>query len=326
MKESKVKKVFWENLPKGFHHRRIGTKKIGIECFVWKGEPGEVVLVNGSTHGDEYEGPTFLMSLVNTWRPLNLRGTVVVVPILNEEAFKAGVRCRPDDGKDLSRVFPGKANGSSTEQLANLCLNELVRHSNYWFDFHSAGSFNEIAQFVGYYTHPNRKVNAAQEKMAACFDRYWRWASPALPGRTASAAHKLNIPFNYTESRGAGFIMSKDLKMLRDGFFEFLKRFNFIKGKKRKLRRQPARISNRAQETFLQTTHLAPATGLLRLKVKVRDTIKKGQIIGHVYPLDGSPVKSIKAENSGKVAVLNLKGTTLKGGPTVTIAPIKGKI
>ena len=176
------------------------------------------------------------------------------------------------------------------------------------------------------YTHANRKVNDTQEKMAACFDRYWCWASPDLPGRTASAAHELNVPFNYTECRGAGGILSKDLEMLRDGFFEFLKRFNFIKGKKRKLRRQPRRISNRAQETYLQTTHLAPASGLLRLKVKVRDTIKKGQIIGHVYPLDGAPVKSIKAENSGKVVVLNRKGTTQKGGPTVTIAPIKGKI
>jgi len=326
MKQSKAKKAFWENLPEGFHHRRIGTKKIGIECFVWKGEPGEVVLVNGSTHGDEYEGPTFLMSLVNTWRPRNLRGTVVAIPTLNEGAFKEGTRFRPDDGKDLSRVFPGKSNGSSTERLANLCLNELVRHSNYWFDFHSAGTYNEIAQFVGFYTHPNRKVNKAQEQMAACFDRYWCWASPYLPGRTASAAHELDIPFNYTESRGAGGILSKDLEMLRDGFFEFLKRFNFIKGKKRKLRRQPTRISKLANEAFLQTTHRAPASGLLRLTVKVRDTVKKGQIIGHVYPLNGSPAKSIKAEYSGAVVVLNIKGTTQKGGPTVTITPIKGKI
>ena len=326
MKRPKIKKAFWDNLPKGFHHHRIGTKEIGIECFVWKGDPGEVVFVNGSTHGDEYEGPTFLMSLVNTWRPRNLRGTVVAIPVLNEGAFKEGTRCRPDDGKDLSRVFPGKKNGSPTEKLANLCLNELIRYSDYWFDFHSAGTYCEIAQFIGYYTHSNSKVNKVQKEMAACFDRYWCWAAPYLPGRTASAAHELNIPFNYTESRGGGGIMSKDLKMLRDGFFEFLKRFKFIKGKMRKLRRQPIRISRQANEAFLQTTHLSPASGLLRLNVKVRDNVIKGQIIGHVFPLDGSSAKSIKAENSGKVSVLNIRGTARKGDPTVTITPIKEKI
>ncbi len=321
-----MKKAFWESLPKGFHHRRMGTRKIGFECFVWKGDPGEVVLANGSTHGDEYEGPIFLMSLVNTWRPLNLRGTVIIIPILNEGAFKAGTRCRPDDEKDLSRVFPGKSKGSSTERLANLCLNELIRHINYWFDFHSAGPINEIAQFVGYYTHPNRKVNEAQEKMAACFDRYWHWAAPYLPGRTASAAHELNVPFNYTESRGGGGVLNEDLAIHKEGFFEFLKRFNFIKGKKRKLRRQTIRISDRAEEAHLQTTHLSPASGLLRLNVKVRDRVKKGQIIGHVYPLDGAPAKSIKAENSGTVVVLHRRGTTQKGGVTVTIVPLKGRI
>ena len=47
MKRPKIKKAFWANLPKGFHHHRIGTKEIGIECFVWKGDPGEVVFANG---------------------------------------------------------------------------------------------------------------------------------------------------------------------------------------------------------------------------------------------------------------------------------------
>ena len=94
----------------------------------------------------------------------------------------------------------------------------------------------------------------------------------------------------------------------------------------RKLRRQPIRISRQANEAFLQTTHLSPASGLLRLNVKVRDNVIKGQIIGHVFPLDGSSAKSIKAENSGKVSVLNIRGTAQKGDPTVTITPIKEKI
>ena len=62
--------------------------------------------------------------------------------------------------------------------------------------------------------------------MAACFDKYWCWAAPYLPGRTASAAYELNIPFIYTEGQGGGGILPKDVKILSEGFFEFLKRFD----------------------------------------------------------------------------------------------------
>ena len=322
----KVGESFWENLSPGFHHRRIGTKKVGFESYVWKGEPGPVVLANGGTHGDEYEGPTFLMSLVRSWRPKKLRGTVVIVPVLNEAAFMAGLRCHPTDGKNLARSFPGKPGGSPVDRLANIFLKEAIRHSDYYFDFHSAGVLYEIAPWVGYMTHPNRKVNEAQKKMAACFDEYWCWAAPYISGRTASAAYESNIPFIYTEGQGGGGILEKDIKIIKDGFFEFLKRFGFIKGKKRKLRNQKKRTSKTAEETFLQIHHKAPVTGILNLSVKLKAAVKKDQILGYVDPLGNSRRKEVKAEMTGKVVFLRRKASIKKGEAILAIAPIAGKL
>src|SRR6195952_1250206 len=45
-------------LPEGFHQRRIARDGVGFEAYIWRGAPGPVLLVNGATHGDEYEGPT----------------------------------------------------------------------------------------------------------------------------------------------------------------------------------------------------------------------------------------------------------------------------
>ena len=92
---------------------------VGFDAFIWRGEPGPVLLVNGATHGDEYEGPTLLRTWAEHWRPRRLVGTVVFVPVLNEAAFFAGQRCAPVDGANLARVFPGQANGSPTERLAH---------------------------------------------------------------------------------------------------------------------------------------------------------------------------------------------------------------
>ena len=326
MAKTKKKKAFWDDFPQGFHHRRLGTKAVGFETYVWKGEPGPVVLANAGTHGDEYEGPNFLISMVNSWRPRKLRGTVVIIPVLNEAAFMAGLRCHPGDGKNLARSFPGRPGGSPIDRLAHLFLKNVISYSDYYFDFHSAGVVYEIAPWVGYVTHPNREINKTQEKMAACFDKYWCWSAPYLPGRTASAAYELNIPFIYTEGQGGGGILQKDVKILNDGFFEFLKRFGFIKGRQRKLCRQHKRISKDPKEAFVQIHHKAPTTGMLDLQVKLKEAVKKGQILGYVYPLNGKPRKVVKAEMSGKVVFLRRKASIEKGEGVMALTPIQGKL
>ena len=54
-------------LPVGFHRRRIARDGVGFEAFIWRHGPGPVLLVNGATHGDEYEGPTLLLQWVQNW-------------------------------------------------------------------------------------------------------------------------------------------------------------------------------------------------------------------------------------------------------------------
>ena len=78
-------------LEPGFHQfRHVIEGDLGFEVFVWRGETaGKTLLLNGATHGDEYEGPTFLSELARDWRPQQLSGTVVAIPVLHEAAFFA---------------------------------------------------------------------------------------------------------------------------------------------------------------------------------------------------------------------------------------------
>ncbi len=128
-----------------------------------------MLLVNGATHGDEYEGPTLLRTWAERWRPRRLAGTVVFVPVLNEAAFFAGQRCAPVDGANLARVFPGKANGSPTERLAHLFDTQLLAQCTHYADLHSAGAAYHLKPWTGYVTHRGA-INRTQRAMAACFD------------------------------------------------------------------------------------------------------------------------------------------------------------
>ncbi len=317
-------KAPWESFSKGYHQLRIGPEKGGFQAFVWKGEPGPVALLNGGTHGDEYEGPTMLTNLAATWRPENLRGTVVAIPVLNEPAFFAGTRCHPQDGANLARVFPGNPAGSPCEKLADLFLNSVLRYADYYLDFHSGGVVYELYPWVGYMRSENAALDKTQARIAACFDSYWCWGSPYIEGRTLSAAFDLGIPAIYTESMGCGGVRSEDLSAIHNGLFNFLRTFDFISEPSPTLNKQPTYLSSDAKEAHLQVHHPSPIQGIFIPQVSLGDVIEKGDRIGNVYSLAGDSCISINAEEQGKLVLLSRKRSVTEGHALATVVPVDG--
>lgn len=309
-------------LPVGFHRRRFGTGEVGFEAFIWKGAAsGPVLLVNGATHGDEYEGPTLLCQWAQDWRPKTLRGTVVMVPVLNEVAFYAGARCRPDDGANLARSFPGQPGGTPTQQLAWLFDQHLLSQCTHYIDLHSAGGANELDPWAGYIHSVTPAVDKTQRQMTACFDRFWGWAGPYLPGRTISAAALRQIPAIYTECRGAGDVAARDLKALDLGLRRVLLLLKLVAGAKPALRKQRLRMTKRADETHLQVHHQAPFDGVFVPAIDLRQVVRKGQAIGQMLALSGQRAV-ILAEDSGRVVMRRIQRSTRKGDALAVIAKI----
>ena len=82
-----------------------------IPIIVVRGvEDGPTIWLNGATHGDEPEGPYSIFMTLRELDPLQMRGTVVAVPVMNVDAFTAGKRGNPLDGftYDMNRCYPGR--------------------------------------------------------------------------------------------------------------------------------------------------------------------------------------------------------------------------
>lgn len=323
MIEKMQNKAPWENLSKGFHQLRIGPQNGGFEAFIWKGEPGQAALLNGGTHGDEYEGPTALANLATTWRPDNLRGTVVAIPVLNEPAFFAGTRCHPEDGVNLARTFPGNPTGSPCEKLADLFLNGVLKYADYYLDFHSGGVVYELQPWVGYMRTEDRAVEETQARMAACFDSYWCWGSPYIEGRTLSAAFDLSIPAIYTESRGCGGVHSEDLRAHHNGVNNFLRTFDFIPEPCPSLNSPAKYISDDAEEAHLQTNYPSPQNGIFIHEVSVGDVIEKGDRLGTVHSISGDARVPVHAEEGGTLVLLSRKRSVTQGHALATVVPVE---
>lgn len=104
--------------------------------------PGPVLFVSAAIHGDEVIGVEIARRLLKAPQLEapeleKLKGTVLVIPIVNAFGFLNHSRYLPDR-RDLNRSFPGSQRGSLAGRLANLFMSEIVNRADYGIDLHSA--------------------------------------------------------------------------------------------------------------------------------------------------------------------------------------------
>lgn len=100
-------------------------------------QDGPVVFISAGIHGDEVIGVEIVRRLLRAKTLKSLRGTLIVVPIVNTFGFLNHSRYLPDR-RDLNRCFPGSPNGSLASRLAHIFLNDIVARCSLGIDLHSA--------------------------------------------------------------------------------------------------------------------------------------------------------------------------------------------
>src|SRR6267143_2794942 len=90
-------------------------------------EPGLSFLLTAGIHAAEYTGTLAAIRLGRELEPRHVRGTIVVLPLLNVPGFyERSVYVNPEDGQNLNRVFPGDPKGKWGERFAHRLLTEIV--------------------------------------------------------------------------------------------------------------------------------------------------------------------------------------------------------
>lgn len=97
---------------------------------------GPVMFVSGAIHGDEIIGVEIIRRLAEVKALSRLKGTLILVPIVNAYGFVTQSRYLPDR-RDLNRSFPGTDKGSLAAQLAHIFMKEVVSRADVGIDLHS---------------------------------------------------------------------------------------------------------------------------------------------------------------------------------------------
>lgn len=135
-------------------------------------QPGPTLLVQGAIHGGEIIGMIAILNLIQKLDPKTIRGNVIAVPTVNRAGFELGERGSRIDGKDISRLFPGKKGGSVSDQIAYVYFDQVIKQSQVLIDFH-AGARTAYERYVLFTAEadPNNltKLEKMRRKLVVAF-------------------------------------------------------------------------------------------------------------------------------------------------------------
>lgn len=316
------KRSSWIEVPAG-----RGKRPVRLPITILRNGPGPGVLFTGGNHGDEYEGPIALMKLIRELEPTDLIcGTVVVMPMINPPAIAAGTRTSPIDGKNLNRMFPGKARGTVTERIAHTITTEILPHVETVYDLHAGGVASQIMPSV--MIHKLRSKPLMDRTVAAM--KAFRAPVGILikefesEGMLDTTVEKMGKVFGCCELGGAGMSTPETIGVTETGIRNLLIHLGMLKGRLK----TPVWMGKR-QTRILEAlsygcyTH-APVAGIYEPFVALADRVKKGQPVGQIHnpKAPGRPAAVCKAPADGIVFTRHAFGLIKKGQVVVNVAQV----
>jgi len=184
-------------------------------------------------HGPEVVGPISVARFLKEIDLEELSGSVVALLVANPLGFRAYNRLTPQDGANLNRIFPGKRDGSVSEQIAHRVLGLAMNHADVLVDVHSGGDLTITAFYVIYPKLDSDGSREAQRLASQVGSRY-QWGSNEgwLKGAAFSNfTRRTGKPALIVESGGGGRVTDDDLSNFRTALFGVARAMGMLPGK-----------------------------------------------------------------------------------------------
>ncbi len=285
-------------------------------------KPGPVLALVAGTHGMEYVPIVALQRLRSAIDPATLAGTVVMVHVANMPSFLGRtIYYSPVDGKNLNRVFPGKADGTLSERIADTLTREVIARATHVVDIHCGDGNESLRPYVYWITTGPPEVAAAGRRLALAsgFDHI-----VIDRGRPTDAAQSVYLS-NTAILRGkpALTVESGSLAVTDEDSIARVERA--VAGWLRELGMRadgPAPVS---APVWIDRSEVvtSAATGIFYPAVERGHSVAAGTLMGRVTDFHGRVLQEVKAPFAG--IVLYVLGTPpiSKGEPVAFVGQIQ---
>ncbi|PYM66984.1 MAG: hypothetical protein DMD79_01890, partial [Candidatus Rokuibacteriota bacterium] len=179
---------------------------------------GPTIGITAGMHGSEYTGIEAALQVGNALDPADVTGHVLVIPVVNVPAFWGhAAHVVPLDGKNPSRTYPGRRDGTVSEVMAAYLFDEVFVHCDALIDLHSGDIMERLTPFTIHQAGEDLKVEARAHALAASYGfpvtvrRSKEVLRKPVPGYLAAAATLRGIPAIVAEAGGEGTLRSADV-------------------------------------------------------------------------------------------------------------------
>lgn len=250
---------------------------------------GPCVFVSAAIHGDELNGIEIIRRLRKLGILKKIKGTLILVPIVNVYGILTLSRYLPDR-RDLNRSFPGSTKGSLASRVAKIFFDEIVRKCDMGIDLHTASIHkSNLAQI---------RTNIDDEyafSLAKSFGAPVVLHSEVRDGSLRAVAQEEGIPILLYEAGEALRFDEKSIRIGVHGIINVLREIGMLtKALKKRTKKNPI-ITRNSQ--WIRSAE----SGMIRTIKALGDTVRKDERIAFIDEPLGDKSFEIKAPFDGVI-------------------------
>ena len=302
---------------------RTGDQGTTLPITVINGaKSGPVLALVAGTHGMEYTPILALQRLKAAIDPATLTGAVIMVHVANMPSYLGRtVYYSPADNKNLNRVFPGKADGTLSERIADVITREVIERATHVVDLHCGDGNESLRPYLYWITTGGAAIAEAGKGMALAFgmdrivvDRE-RPSDPQASLYLSNTAITRGRPALTIESGGMGEIDNESIVRIERGVAGLLKHL-----KMRAEGPEPVKDPVMFERSEVLRSNF---TGIFYPLVQKGQQVAQGALVGRVTDFHGKTLEEIKAPFAGEVLYVVGTPAMNKGEPVGFIAAEK---
>ncbi len=290
------------------------THEVKLPYIIFNGrEAGPVLTVLGGVHGVECAPVEAIYRLGEDLSPEMIKGTLILVPIVNTEGFHARKPYHNQlDHLNQNQVFPGDPEATVTRRVAYHVFEHFVSKSDVLIDAHSADVGEDVHRGIYVYETKDKELYERMVELASLYNPILI-ESTGISGNTGEAVKEYGIPCLMIESGTPYPIREKDVQYHYNGVMNVLRHLGMLDGE---ATHYDPPVDPPSQRIW------AEKGGIWRREVEAGQRVKRGQKLGRVCNLLGEIIQIEKAPFDGVVSFLRIHYSVNAGDSLLWLARV----
>ncbi len=263
---------------------------------------GKKVAILSGLRGDELQSLFVTSRLIHFLKqqeeqnPNFLNGYISIIPSVNHYAFNIDERYWPLDKTAITRMFPGYADGETTQRIAHTLFENL---KGYDFGIRLSTGYRNVFQIPHIKLYETDFLMPETKAYASYFGLKYIHTTPPSPFDTVTIGYNWELwgVHSYVFHGGAcGAIDDLEALNMLNALIRFLSKIGVIN-----YEMSEAYLPVQIQDTHLLKLKTSRA-GIFFPYVKTGDVVNKGQLLGEIFDtLEGDVIERIVAPVTGVV-------------------------